>query len=606
MRGRRVVLIASLVAVAACAGACGGDDGEGGDLTQRASARDGGDGGGAGGDDAGGGGASGDGAAPGDDGAGLPAIVDASGASASHVHALVRAALDGLGFDPGGGEGPSVDDRVFVGRRYLAWIDQTGFYGKMNGLWMLDGAAGDALDFVMKDPDGRPVNVFVPGEDGEGTFAPGYKGSEHVEFPNRTPEPNDDPGCAQRDWCNQYGLNEAAPITNPKIPWWSACNRGAAGFDDEHDPVSVTTLPDGGVKLVYEGPLVKEADGDGNYDGDACHEDYLFPDGVRRRVLLRVGYELHPNEDYVDRTQQIVNPAGNPSFAGDMSLIGGFVMTAWPNPHYQKRFHRFWRPEQKDVTVTWNDQPVTLTGAAWTDLHARALPDKDVVVGWANQPFTIGAAGDYVTGRTATVANVGPSDNGDVGSCLCLVHGAIEMGGGLIHAGTSLPISGGQSTIEAKRRLTLPRGAGAAASAPRVSGKTYDPVAGMQHKIGRAESDGWSAATASDAADHMVYGPYATDWGGGAAEAIVRLMVDDVAADDLAVVTLEIHDATTDTVVASRDVHRKELRAPMTFQRFTVDADLGGHQGHSMEVRVYWRDVSYVKIGSVAVALTDG
>src|SRR5262249_35573328 len=207
--------------------------------------------------DAGAAGHAGDDGAPGDDGAGLPAIFDASGASPSRVHALVRAALTGLGFDPSSPEAPSVDDRVFVGHRYLAWLDQTGFYGKMNGLWMLDGAPGDALDFVMKDPDGRPVNVFVPGEDGEGAFPPGHKGSEHVEFPNRTPEPNDDPGCAQRDWCNQYGLNEAAPITNPKIPWWSACNRGAAGFDDKHDPVSVTNLPDGGVKLVYEGPLVK-------------------------------------------------------------------------------------------------------------------------------------------------------------------------------------------------------------------------------------------------------------------------------------------------------------------------------------------------------------
>ena len=78
----------------------------------------------------------------------LPRIHDHSGAPPARVLALVRAALAGLGFDPARGEGPNPDDRVFVGRFYLAWIDETGFHGKLNGLWTLNGAAGDALDFV--------------------------------------------------------------------------------------------------------------------------------------------------------------------------------------------------------------------------------------------------------------------------------------------------------------------------------------------------------------------------------------------------------------------------------------------------------------------------
>jgi hypothetical protein len=527
----------------------------------------------------------------------LPYIHDRSGASEARVKELVRAALDGLGF--AGPEAPNPNDRVFIGKHYLAWIDQTGFYGKMNGLWVLDGASGDALDFSLKDPDGRPVNMFIPGEDGEGRFAGGYKGGEHVEFPNRVPEANDNPSCGNGDWCNQYGLNEAPPITNPRIPWWSACNAGAPSFTKKFDPAVVTELPDGGLKLVYEGPLVKEADGDGNYDGDACHQDYLFPDKVRRKVILRVGYELHPDKDYFDRTQQLYNPPGNPKLAGDMSLIGGFVMTAFPEPHYLKRFHRFFRPEEKAIQIQWNGA-VTLPAATWTGLFGRAAPTKDVIVAWAKQPFSVSATNDYAAGRAATIAHVGASDNDDVGGCLCVVHGAIELGGGLIHAGTSLPIDGGQETIEGTRRLTVP----SSVKLGSVSGKTYEPKS-MGHNVGRAEGDGWSANTGDDAAGHMLFGPYATDWGGGAAEAVFSMMVDNVTASDDVVVTLDIYDGTTGTILSQREVRRREFRKASEFQRFTLDAGLEGRAGHKMEVRAWWQDKSYVKIGSLRVHLSD-
>ncbi len=528
----------------------------------------------------------------------LPVITNQSGAKNAHVLDLVRAALTGLGFQ--GAAAPNHGDRVYVGQRYLAWIDQTGFYGKMNGLWPLDGAPGAALDFVLKEPDGRPVNMFVPGEDGEGNFAGGYKGAEHVEFPNRTPEANDDPNCAKSDWCNQYGLNEAPPITNPAIPWWSACNPGSIGFDQEIDPVVVQSLPGGGIKLVYEGPLVKQADGDSNKDGDACHADYLFPDGVRRAVYLRVGYELFPDKDYVDRTMEIRNPAGNPSFAGDMSLIGGFVMTSWPNPYYVKRLNRFWRPEGHAVNLTWDGAQVALPAGAFTDLHGEPTPAKDVVLGWADQPLTLSGTGSFAHGRTATVANVGPSDNGDVGACLCTVHGAIEMGGGLIHANVSLPIAGGASTIEARRRITLP-GANAVGT---LTGHAYK-LSDLGHAVGRAEADGWSAATGPDASGHMVFGPYATDWGGGAAEAVITMMVDNTTADNGVVATLELYDATDDVIFATRDIRRGDMHLPMTFQRVTLSGNLDGRGGHRMEVRIYWRDISYVKVGSVTVNTSD-
>jgi hypothetical protein len=541
------------------------------------------------------------------DSPGLPHIDNSSGASTARVLSLVHAAIDGLGFDPTKGQGPNSDDRMFIGRHYLVWVDQTGFYGKMNGAWSLNAAPGDALDFVVKDPDGRPVSILVPGEDGEGQWAPGYRGAEHVEFPSNIPEADDPPSCATGDWCNQYSLDEAAPITNPKIPWWSACNVNSASFGLKITPLTVTTLA-GGLKLVYEGRLVKQADGinnKGTYDGSDCHADYLFSDGVRRPVYLRVGYELFADRNYIDRTMQIRNPAGNPQLQGNMSLIGGFVMTRWPSPYYLKRIERFWRPESASVQLTWNTA-LTLTPASWNDLSAQApITTGDVLISWIDQPITLSPAAGYSPGRSLTLSHVGPSDNQDVGVCLCSVHGGIEMGGGLIHAGKSLPVAGGQMTIEAKRRLALPN----TGAAPQPIGHSYDGISGLSHgSIGRADGDGWAANTAADGAGHMAFGPYATDWGGQAAHASFYLLVDNNSAANDLVVKLEIYDSVTEKTLASRDVHRYDFRAPGVYQRFGLDADLAGTAGHKMETRVWWMDVSYVRLQKVllhTVAASD-
>lgn len=508
----------------------------------------------------------------------LPQIHDASGASRARVEALVRAAVDGLGFDRDSPEGPNEDDRVFVGRRYLAWIDQTGFYGKMNGLWLLDGAAGDALDFVVKDPDGRPVNALLPGENGEGRFGAAYQGAEHLEFPSRVPEPNDDPSCASSDWCNQYGLAEAVVITNPRIPWWSACNAGRPSFRTRFEPIIAEALPDGGLKLVYEGPVVKEADGDGRKDGDACHEDYLFPDGARRRVLLRVGYELHPDADHVDRTQQLVNPPGNPPLAGDLGLIGGFVVTAYPSPHYLKRYHRFWRPERATLQIQWNET-VSLPVATWTSLAGRPRQAADVLAAWAAQPLSLSSEPAFALGRSITIDNVGPSDNADVGACLCLVHGGIELGGGLLHPGQSLPIAGGQTTIEARRRLTFP--SGVAPGSVRASRLELLPSTGLP--------DALEAAAA-------------TDWGTGAVEAVFQLSVADVARDD---VVIDLYDATAREILATRPIERQAWRRPNEPQRFTLEVSLDDRGGHALVPRVRWGHAPPVLASGVTVNVSE-
>ncbi|MCA9539154.1 MAG: hypothetical protein KC620_09735 [Myxococcales bacterium] len=526
----------------------------------------------------------------------LPLLHDLSGAPPDRVEALVRRALDGLGMHAA--TGPSPADRVVITPYLLAWIDQTGFPGKLNGLWTLNGDRLD-LDFVLLDGE-RPINQLVPGENGDGRWPAGYPGAEHIEFPNRTPEANDNPACADRDWCNQYGVAEADPITDGDIPWWSACNRARPGFDARFEPVEVTPRA-GGLTLWYAAPLVKMADGDGRYDGDDCGADYLFADGIRHRVWLRLGYEFDATESHLDRLVQVENPAQNPAFDGPMSFIGGFVITRWPQPHPSKSIDRFWRAESRDGGFRWGDVDVRLPAGQWVDLTGYPRFDRqDVIIAWAGQPLSFSDRAAYATGRALTLSHVGPGDNDDVGACLCAVHGGLELGGGLLHGGIALPVPPGERSMVARRRLTLRR----EAPPPMPRRIVYEAEGPeLRHNLGRADGDGWSAATDRDSEGHLIFGPYARDWGEGRALVGFRLLVDVVNAADDEVVVLDVYDADADQILASTHVRRRSLPGPFAYADFVLAADLAGRAGHAIETRVWWTDRSYVRVDRVEVVL---
>ncbi len=509
-----------------------------------------------------------------------------------HVQALIQQAVDGMGFGGGDARGPRAEDRFVVSRHLLLWLDQTGFVGKMNGLWRLNGADGLNLDFAVRD-GGRPLNFLNVGEKGVADFPKGYPGAEHVEFPNTTPEANDKPNCAEGDWCNQYAHEEASDIDNPLIPWWSACNAGTVGWGTLFEPIEEKWVGDG-IRLLWEAPLVKEADGDGNWDGDACHQHWLFPDGIRRPVYLQVGYEISPDATHVDRLFRFRNPAGNPPFTGPLSVIGGFVISTWPNPHRLKEIHRWLKPTLKGFVEPKTG--IELHPGIW-NFYTPPGGGGDMVLAWLDQPFGMSAFPTEIAGRTAILSHVGPSDNADVGVCLCKVHGGLEMGGGLLHGGTSLPIDGGTTSVEARRRLQLPGGE----SYPKTL--VYNAVNDFSHATGEAQGDGWSASTDPHNAGHMLYGPYTTAWCGFKGEASFSLQVDNNSADDLVVAVLDINDSTTDTILASREVKRKEFASTFQYQSFTVPFDATGFGGHTLEARVYWTDVSFVKLNTVTVTL---
>ncbi len=122
---------------------------------------------------------------------------------------------------------------------------------------------------------------------------------------------------------------------------------------------------------------------------------------------------------------------------------------------------------------------------------------------------------------------------------------------------------------------------------------------GMGHTVGFADEDGWAAATGSDYAEFMLYGPYATDIPAGAHSATWRLMVDNNTADTLNVVRLEVHDFARMSVLAQRWVRRNEFSASWVYQDFPVAFTSAG--GASLEFRVWWTDISYVRSDNITV-----
>ena len=79
-------------------------------------------------------------------------------------------------------------------------------------------------------------------------------------------------------------------------------------------------VTDNGLRLVYRGPLTKQGDFGGSTSGNHCHEDFLFPDGQRRRVILETGYIFGAESRFVDRTMQVENTAGKSALHRDLCL----------------------------------------------------------------------------------------------------------------------------------------------------------------------------------------------------------------------------------------------------------------------------------------------
>ncbi len=127
----------------------------------------------------------------------------------------------------------------------------------------------------------------------------------------------------------------------------------------------------------------------------------------------------------------------------------------------------------------------------------------------------------------------------------------------------------------------------------------FESESDFSHGIGRADEDGWSASTTEDAEGHLSFGPYTTELSPGLHVAYYRLMIDDNDADDLAVVDIDVYDATAGQVLAHKPVTRRQFDATYEYQDFVLSFDVPA--GHEIEFRTYWHDVAYIRQDHVAV-----
>ena len=139
------------------------------------------------------------------------------------------------------------------------------------------------------------------------------------------------------------------------------------------------------------------------------------------------------------------------------------------------------------------------------------------------------------------------------------------------------------------RRLEVQRGS----TLPERLNRVYEAESDLSHGLGRLDNDGWSA-NVSDESGHLIYGPYATDFGDGMIDVVFRMMIDVVNDTEEEVVTIDVYDATTGESVVSRPLTRRQFTAPFEYQNFSLEVDLTGRAGHQIETRVFWHDISYV------------
>lgn len=123
----------------------------------------------------------------------------------------------------------------------------------------------------------------------------------------------------------------------------------------------------------------------------------------------------------------------------------------------------------------------------------------------------------------------------------------------------------------------------------------------MSHASGHAEGDGWTCRPGIDpSASHMLYGPYDTDLPAGANLAWFDLKIDDNTADDSPVATIDVNDASTNAITATRTITRREFTSTGRYQRFDLPFAISA-LGHSMEFRVQWTGNSALTVEGVTV-----
>jgi hypothetical protein len=128
---------------------------------------------------------------------------------------------------------------------------------------------------------------------------------------------------------------------------------------------------------------------------------------------------------------------------------------------------------------------------------------------------------------------------------------------------------------------------------------TFQAESDLAHQIGRRDAEGWSVRVGDTANRYMSYGPYTTAIRPGNRTATFRLMLDNVTADNNRILTLDVYDAASGRVLASRSLTRKQFSRAFQYQNF--DVSFTAAAGQRLEFRTFWHGGSYVRQDYVQV-----
>lgn len=125
-------------------------------------------------------------------------------------------------------------------------------------------------------------------------------------------------------------------------------------------------------------------------------------------------------------------------------------------------------------------------------------------------------------------------------------------------------------------------------------------ISPFTHAVGRADGEGWSANQAQDNAGFMLDGPNETKLPKGSLSATFKMQVDNNILDNNVVATIDVKDNTNGTILASRDITRKQFVGANTWQDLSL-AFTNSKAGHKLEFRVNYKKICKVSVDKVTI-----
>jgi hypothetical protein len=137
-------------------------------------------------------------------------------------------------------------------------------------------------------------------------------------------------------------------------------------------------------------------------------------------------------------------------------------------------------------------------------------------------------------------------------------------------------------------------------SAPAARDLVLKPGRDLAHQVGRPHGDGWAADVRFDPPGRFLsYGPRTRDVQPGARRALFRLMLTDQPRHDAVILTADVYEPATRTVLNSREIRRSDFPAPGISRDFSVD--FYASPGYELEFRTFWHGGASVRQDRVTV-----